>query len=78
MVILDRDQYIILAEEMLADTSTYTERTKGNPLKYRCDKLNSRLRTIQAQLLAANNGAPSNLLERFIIKEPSLQNLPYA
>ena len=78
VVIIDCDQYISLAEEILADTNTYKERNKGNPLKYRMDKLNLRLRQIQAQLPAANNGAPSKLLDHFIIKEPSLQNVPYA
>ena len=78
VVLLDRDQYISLAEEILADTRVYKERTKGNPLDYRITKLNRRLEEIQKGLPASQNGAKSKLLEPFIIHKRSIQNLPYA
>ena len=74
IVIIDTEDYIKAGVEMLSDTRVYKALDSNNPLQYRVERFNDKLKDI------VNNKLPvaCKTLNKFIIKHPSEQRLPYS
>ena len=74
IVIIDTEDYIKAGVEMLSDTRVYMALDSNNPLQYRVERFNEKLKDI------VNNKLPvaCKTLNKFIIKHPSEQRLPYS
>ena len=78
IVVIDHTAYIQAAEEMLSDERVYKKLRTQAPLETRIPDYNNELENLQKKLPNDQNGKPSTLLNKFMIKERSCARTAYA